>query len=282
MFISAVRRLALRGFSPIYYFRKYLHVARNWRQYRLRRSRFFALRRVTDAKGMATAAAFEKKGWTPLHFDQERIQRVVERCRQIDAEAKPVQRTAGVGKDFWTVLFDTEQSGKYPDLVEFARDPFFSNVATLYFREEAVLSNVLLTHSFPTGRIANHSQLWHLDADDTKVLIFYVYCTDVDEESGPLVVAPRDAVKTRWLPRFLRKHGYSDADLQRVYKPREITTVTGKAGTLFACDTGNTLHYGSRCSTKHRLAFTFRYTSFSGLYAVQEVPAPISACVTFA
>ena len=218
---------------------------------------------------------FAIHGWTNLTFNNSRLSDVVALCKNIENEYELTIGKSRIesAKDFWSVIVGSGKVDQHPDLLEFVRDDYFKNLATLYIGEAAVLTDVSLTRSFSTGKKPNHSQLWHLDADDTKILVFYLYCVDVDESAGPFVLAPRNSIRKNWLPRVFRKHGYSDSDFSSRFRPSEITAVVGRTGTLFACDTVNTYHYGSRCvSPKSRLALSFRYSSFSGLYPVREVP----------
>jgi hypothetical protein len=271
---GSIFRLFYRGFSPYYYFRKYFHVLSNFKTFTSKKKKYFELKEHENPSSRQAVQAFNSVGWTFLSFDSNRIERIVESCNEI-AE-RYLRENAGkvepaARKDFWSIILNSESVKRHPDIFDFARDDYFRNLATLYLGQEATLADVSLIKSFPNNKDANHSQLWHQDADDTKILIFYVYCSDVDSESGPFVLAARNSVRKRLIPRVLRKHGFSDADFDRRYGPADIQTVTGKKGTLFACDTVNTFHFGSRCDSKERLALTFRYTSFSGLYPVKEV-----------
>lgn len=268
-----IRKLIYRGFSPYYYLRKYLFVAFNFGVFRARRTKYLELKKQANPAALNIVKSFERTGWSPLQFDPTRLGRVVKLCQSIERDYRLAVHGGGAAsvKDFWSVIVNSQNINRHPTLLEFVRDDYFRNLATLYIGEEAVLADVSLTTSFPTNKPPNHSQLWHVDADDTKILIFYVYCSDVDDDSGPFVLASRNGVQRRLVPRFLRKHGYTDADFNRNYQPVDVRPVTGGIGTLFACDTVNTYHYGSRCKSKSRLALSFRYTSFSGLYPVSEV-----------
>ena len=268
-------RLAYRGFSPYYYLRKYFFMLSHWNEFRARRAVHRGLQTKISIEQRNALSEFALNGWTNLSFDNSRHGDVVALCKNIEAE---YESTIGIGrietaKDFWSVIVGSGRVHQFPKLLEFVQDAYFKSLATLYIGEEAVLTDVSLTRSFATGKEPNHSQLWHLDADDTKILIFYLYCVDVDEGAGPFVLAPRNSIRKTWLPRVFRKHGYSDSNFISRFQPSEITMVVGRAGTLFACDTVNTYHYGSRCvSPKSRLALSFRYSSFSGLYPVRAVP----------
>lgn len=268
-------RLAYRGFSPYYYLRKYSFMLSHWNEFRARRAAYRGLQTEISFAQRNALSEFALHGWTSLTFDNSRLSGVVALCKTIEAEYESTIGNARIEstKDFWSVIVGSGKVDQHPELLAFVKDDYFKSLATLYIGEEAVLTDVSLTRSFATGKEPNHSQLWHLDADDTKILIFYLYCVDVDEGAGPFVLAPRNIILKTWLPRVFRKHGYSDSDFISRFQPAEITMVVGRAGTLFACDTVNTYHYGSRCvSPKSRLALSFRYSSFSGLYPVREVP----------
>jgi len=268
-------RLARRGFSPYYYFRKYFFVLTHWHEFRSRRVAYLGLKRVISVEQRNAISEFDSAGYAYLSFDNSQLRDVVALCKTIAVEYESTIDEARIEstKDFWSVIVGGGKVHQHPELLKFVQDDFFKSLATLYIGEEAVLADVSLTRSFATFKKPNHSQLWHLDADDTKILIFYLYCSDVDEGAGPFVLAPRKSIQNYLLPRALRKHGYSDSEFVSRFQPSEIIEVVGLAGTLFACDTVNTYHYGSRCvSPKSRLALSFRYTSFSGLYPVREVP----------
>ncbi len=273
MIPKTIRRLLLRGFSPYYYLRKFQFIAENFSEFRVRRQYVKRLNSTTTSAALEVHQALTTEGWAPLRFSPAKVERLVKYCRDIDLSANPQIPPESDGKSFWQILVNSSDAPKHPVMIDFATQPYFQEIAARYLAEKPVLSAVSLMHTFPTGRTLNHSQLWHLDADDTKVVIFYVYCNDVDESAGPFILARRDKVRWPWTPRFLRKHGFTDSEFQKLYEPKELTKVCGPSGTLFVCDTANTMHCGSRCEAGYRLAFTFRYSTFSGLYPVQPVLA---------
>ena len=168
------------------------------------------------------------------------------------------------------MLVNRDNVGEHKPVIEFASQATLKDMASAYLGEEAVLSDIALMKSFPTGREIKHSQLWHLDADDHKLVLFYVYCRDVDEETGPFVLARKSGMKRNFMPRFLRKYGFTDSELRQQCSRTLIVSVVGREGTVFA-DTAQAYHHGSRCLSKTRLALSIRYTTFSGLYPVQPI-----------
>jgi len=264
--MKMLKRFVYKGFSPYYYARKTLYNLSNRTDYRRRKS----YRASADP---AAIEAIRAEGWTKPAMDLENVGKAVAYCRELEAKTWPQDTPpeAGQGKDFWTLIVNRSNVNEHPVLIEFASQPAFKNLASAYLGEEAVLSDIALMKSFPTHRQAKHSQLWHLDADDDRLLLFYVYCSDVDDGAGPFMLIPKSRQTPIYLPRFLRKYGYTDAEIKARSKPQSVVSVVGPAGTVFACDTATTYHCGSRCEDKTRLALSIRYTTRSGLYPVQPI-----------
>jgi hypothetical protein len=181
------------------------------------------------------------------------------------------QITAQEEKDFWRILINWENIDEHPMVKKFAQSSIFKNIASVYLGSEAVLSNITLMHSFPTTKKPKHSQLWHLDADDKRLVVFYVYVSDVTEESGPFECILPEYTKSTWRPKFLRKHTLQDSEIVKPEYIDKSFSIIGKSGTVFACDTATIYHRGSRCLSEDRIALSIRYSSFSGLYPVDPI-----------
>jgi hypothetical protein len=145
----------------------------------------------------------------------------------------------------------------------------YMSLASGYLGQEASLSNLTLIKSYPIDKSPTHSQLWHLDADDSKLVVFYLYVSDVDKNCGPFELIPKKAMKNVFVPRFFRKYGLLDEEIRKYTCDFFPVLLTGPSGTMFACDTAKTYHRGSRCESSIRLALTFRYQTFTGLYPPQ-------------
>ena len=147
---------------------------------------------------------------------------------------KPIAR-ATVGKSFWHLLVDNGSIQSHPALLKFAKNELFKEIACGYLRTNAVLSGVTLMKSFPTDKSFNHSQLWHLDADDDRNIIFYLYISNVSRANGQLSFS-KNSQKKFLPPRFLRKHTHSDESVKKFHKRFNPVSITGPSGTMFACD----------------------------------------------
>ena len=116
------------------------------------------------------------------------------------------------------------------------------------------------------------AQLFHFDLDRLRFLKFFVYLTDVDEESGPHAYV-RGSHKQ--LPRQLREdRRYTDEEVEASF-PGQTVSIAGPTGTMFLADTRG-LHKGAPLQKGHRLVFQLEYASslFGAPYDRVTVPAP--------
>ncbi len=265
--LKAMANYFYRGHSPYYYLRKHFFILNHWREYQRRR------RNVPKLPDCSKIERLNKEGWCDVQLDPAWVKRIAAYCCEVERDKDPndTPPKEGPGKDFWRLLIESDGVYEYPEIVRFASQDALKDLASAYLGEEAVLSDVALMKSYPTGRMTKHSQLWHLDGGDSRILLFYVYCRDVDEKSGPFTIIRKSGMKPMHRPRFLRKYGYTDAQIQELCQPGSVIPITGPAGTVFGCDPAQTYHQGSRCETKTRLALGIRYTTFSGLYPIEPI-----------
>jgi len=170
------------------------------------------------------------------------------------------------GKSFWRLLVDNSNIQAHQFLLDFAKNEYFHVIATNYLGINAVLSSVTLMKSYPNNEPFNHSQMWHLDADDSKNVVIYLYVSEVSSENGPFELVPLSSMKKVLPPRCMRKHVYSDFQIQKFVSRFSPISIVGPSGSMFACDTCTTYHRGSRCTSTIRLALSIRYQTPTGLY----------------
>jgi hypothetical protein len=131
----------------------------------------------------------------------------------------------------------------------------------LYSR--VVSANIVLTKTKDLeGRKRQSSEGWHRDPEDTPMFKSFIYLNDVlDLGHGPFQYIP-DSRKGGRYERLLTRFGrglydpsyktrpdWSEVD--REVAPEDIVTVTGKAGTMFFCNTSG-FHRGGFCTTQDR------------------------------
>ncbi len=111
------------------------------------------------------------------------------------------------------------------------------------------LSTVSVFHSDTVEGDLKSSQLYHCDGDDAAQIKIFIYCTDVDADSGPLTIL--DAASTSLVQRQTRyqyRMRLTDDQIHEVVGTGPEYPVLGPAGTSVFVDTSRCLHFGSRVS----------------------------------
>lgn len=172
-------------------------------------------------------------------------------------------------KDFWLRLLDEDMdNGTLPldnPFVDIALQPELLAIAGRAFGELPRLDYVLLTLSRDTGKQLSYSQLWHRDHDDTHVIKFFVYLTDVtDSDDGPFTFIPGPSSDRLGF----RLHSHqSDAEIASHIPASAITQMKAPRLSAFMVDTTRCLHMGSRVSPGHeRLLYTATYLCIPRLF----------------
>jgi hypothetical protein len=101
------------------------------------------------------------------------------------------------------------------------------------------------------------SQKFHFDTDDWAFLKFFWYITDVDEMSGPHIVAA-GTHKGKLLRHQAEAGRYSDSHIYKAYKGSKFVSILGKAGTGFVEDT-TAYHKGQHPTSKDRLLLCVQF-----------------------
>lgn len=257
-----INRSIYRGFSPIWWLRKLCLTIFYFREY-LRRKKW-------KSKGVIDENIVQhlnQEGFSYIKFDKPRLSCVIQYCRLLSQELDPLDQPPpkSEGKDFWRFFVDGNNVKKHPILINFARSEYFKNLASAYLGQEAILSNLALIKSYPIDKSPTHSQVWHLDADDSRLLVFYLYVNDVNTNCGPFELIPKTTMKRVFTPRYFRKYGLSDKEMNKYTLSFCPTQLIGPPGTMFVSDTAKTYHRGSRSMSSTRLVLTFRYQTFTGL-----------------
>jgi len=109
------------------------------------------------------------------------------------------------------------------------------------------LSAISVLYSDVTDAAPMSSQLHHCDGDDVTQVKIFVYCSDVDDQSGPLTVLPADdSQRVRRALGYLYRQRLTDAQVASVVGTGRERPILGPAGTTVLVDTSRCFHYGSR------------------------------------
>jgi hypothetical protein len=146
--------------------------------------------------------------------------------------------------------------------------PAMVKMAADYIGTLPVLLDTSLLYSPNARDIPASSQYYHLDGQDVRTVLAYLFLHDVDAEGGPFITVTAHA--TRRIARAInyRKTAESrrvtDSIIDRQLAAGEKRTMTGPEGSLFVCDTDRCFHYGSRSASRPRYMLVFHYVSPAG------------------
>jgi hypothetical protein len=152
-----------------------------------------------------------------------------------------------------------------PEL-QLATDPKLIKSVANYLNCSPVLLNITAVHSPKSlvkgSEVFSGSQLFHRDADDTRILKVWIFCSDVTNHTGPTVLI--NAKQSEEIARSINyKQGSraNDKSVTEEFSP-ELNFAIGPRGSQYATDTARLLHYGSRTgASADRLVLMFHYVS---------------------
>lgn len=141
----------------------------------------------------------------------------------------------------------TLQDGAF---IKFYLNDYFTEVAQQFLGvDNPYLFNVLAwMHSGIQGQTREHSQNWHRDREDYKLLKIFVYYSDVGELNGPLEYVPRSFCGGDFHGLYEGRGGYWDYTSSRANTGHPINqeevkkcndtyvSFTGKAGDVILCN----------------------------------------------
>lgn len=159
--------------------------------------------------------------------------------------------------------YSSDDLMKSPIVQKLVFDPTLLAVARSYLKAEPEIDIVTMWwHTdFHHEPDSNAAQLYHFDMDRIRWLKFFVYLTDVNENSGPHCFI-RGTHSAENIPREILNRGYvriSDNEIEQKFKPQDIKAFTGRRGTIIAENTCG-LHKGQVVKSGHRLVFQLEYT----------------------
>jgi len=166
-------------------------------------------------------------------------------------------------KPFWNERGPIDQS-----------NPFFAlalrkevlNIVNSYDKMWRRLNYLTLAETVPVGdREAVQSQRWHRDPEEKRMIKFFVYLNDIDEDSGPFIYTKGSQYGAPKYGNLFPQQPplgiyLTDKQIEDAVDPSDVLTCTAKAGTVIFCDTAG-LHRGGHAKSKSRFMFTAFYPS---------------------
>ncbi len=154
--------------------------------------------------------------------------------------------------------FDAQKLMESPVVQSLVSEPLFLRVAQEYLGCEPINDLVAMWWSAPASQqpSSGAAQLYHFDMDWIKFVKFFVYLTDVNEETGPHCYVAGSHIRK---PRSLLRDGrFRDEELESHYVKDHFVELTGSKGTVFVADTRG-FHKGKPVQKGNRLMFQIEF-----------------------
>lgn len=159
-----------------------------------------------------------------------------------------------------------------PDVQELISDFSLISIAQEYLGSRPILDHVCMWWSTAINKdpSVEDAQLFHFDLDRIRWLKFFIYLTDVTEETGPHCYIAKSHVRGG-VPPHLFKRGYTritDEELHQYYPEKDFIEFNGPRGMILAEDTRG-FHKGRVLERGDRLLLQFQFTNslFCGTFA---------------
>jgi len=141
-------------------------------------------------------------------------------------------------------------------------------IACSYLGYIPQLNYVTIEKTLPikNDELATHSQNWHRDPEEKRMIKVFVYLNVVNESNGPFIYAKQSHPSShhnlsKFAPQNLPYGSYPDerSVISKV-RDEDLVTAVGQAGTVIFCDTAG-LHRGGLSLSGERIMATGFYPS---------------------
>ncbi|MBI4523176.1 MAG: phytanoyl-CoA dioxygenase family protein [Deltaproteobacteria bacterium] len=168
--------------------------------------------------------------------------------------------------------FDAQKVMETSSGQKIVSEPYLHRMAQDYLRCRPVVDLVAMWWSTAALKKASSeaAQLYHFDMDWIKFVKFFVYLTDVTEDTGPHCYVAGSHVRK---PKALLRDGrFLDEEIKPHYPQENFIKITGPKGTMFVADTRG-FHKGLPPLSGSRLIFQveFAVSLFGANYPPIEV-----------
>jgi ectoine hydroxylase-related dioxygenase (phytanoyl-CoA dioxygenase family) len=151
-----------------------------------------------------------------------------------------------------------------PEVQELVSDPTLIKVAQNYLKSKSIFTGLTLGYS---ARVKdepddNAAQTFHWDMERIKWLRFFIYLTDVDEDTGPHCFI-KGSHRAGVLPEEVYTKGYvrhGDDEILKIFGSDCYLEFTAKKGTIIAEDSRG-LHKGKALNKGERLLLAFELSN---------------------
>ena len=243
---------------PVLYMKKYMGVIFHPLRYFKRRKEFRRLN--LDKFNDSCVNQLNETGFCKI--PQLNV-KLLEEIEKSVVSSLNVQESYNTTKSYWKQALNSTDLEYGSVFVEYALQREVLGIVSKYLQAVPYLSRIDLFISEGKKESYSKSQLWHKDYNDSRIVKFWTYFSDVEsDEEGPFTVIPKDSSKNIRLPRFpVHK---KDSDFEKYGGKFKPSKVYGKKYSSFLVDTSSCWHQGSRVAEgkiRIGLVATYLYSS---------------------
>lgn len=159
--------------------------------------------------------------------------------------------------------YDPETTAKCPYIFDIINDDLILSTASLFFNSPFKLDYASVWWSFKnTGEVKEKTQSFHRDLDSFNLLKFFIYLTDVDENSGAnqyLKFSHNNYYNKKISREAIAENELDNEAINNLY------TFTGKSGSVIAANTFG-FHRGKTPTSKDRLMLVLAFSLIGTFY----------------
>ena len=142
-----------------------------------------------------------------------------------------------------------------PRLIEIANNPIALEICERYFGCKPIIDSIQAWWSLPGHERPEQAENLHRDNDGIRFLKYFIYLTEVTEESGPHIFVESSHTVSKGLD--IRR--YQDNEVETLFNKDKFRKFIGKKGLSFMEDTYG-FHKGQPAKTQKRLLLQIRYS----------------------
>ena len=264
MILNFLKKLFIFINDPILYFRFQNYYLRKFSNSFLKFIFFFKFynrkKLINDFKNVEFSDCInQEKGFVILND-----KKIINISKKAVIEAEKIltnyKKKKNINKSYFIRITEKKDFKKKSEIFQLAKSESILKVVSEYLGIFPILTNINIYYT-PTNSAQKieGSQLFHLDHEDFSQIKCFIYCNDVGQESGPLMIYPKkDSVKLQ------KKINYKPNQDQKRIKDdlldsQKINTINSIKGTMILADTSNCFHAGARSMKKSRLMIAFQY-----------------------
>lgn len=159
--------------------------------------------------------------------------------------------------------YDLETTTRCPHIFDIINDDLILSTTSLFFKSPFKLTYASVWWSFKNiGEVKEKTQSFHRDLDNFNLLKFFIYLSDVDENSGAnqyIKFSHNDYFNKKISRKTVSENELNDKAINNLY------TFTGKSGSAIAANTFG-LHRGKTPTTNDRLMLVLAFSLVGNFY----------------